>query len=80
MTALLPESTPPATTPLTATDDRAVADATVRSARAERLALMAERRRAERSKELIDLQQERPELVRAYAPADFAADALRWAV
>jgi hypothetical protein len=41
---------------------------------------MAERRRAERSKELVDLQRERPELVQAYAPADFAADALRWAV
>lgn len=74
MTALLPETTTPAT------DDREVAALTVRSERAERLALMAERRRAERSKELIDLQQERPDLVGAYAPADFAADALRWAV
>lgn len=51
-----------------------------RSQRAERLALLTERRMAERSRELIDLQQTRPDLVGAYAPADFAADALRWAV
>lgn len=76
MTALLPESTTHA--PVVA--DAVAADLDVRTERAERLAVMAERRRAERSKELIDLQQERPELVEAYAPAEFAADALRWAV
>ena len=55
-------------------------DPAVRSERAERLAVMAERRAAERTRDLIDLQKSRPELVSAYAPADFAADALRWAV
>jgi hypothetical protein len=60
--------------------DVVAAHPSVRTARAERLALLAERRRAERCKELIDLQRERPELVQAYAPADFAADAVRWAV
>lgn len=55
-------------------------DRAVRTERAERLALMAERRRAARAKELVDLQQARPDLVSAYAPADFVADALRWAV
>jgi hypothetical protein len=52
----------------------------VRSRRAERLALMAERRAAERTRELIALQLTRPDLVGAYAPAQFAADAVRWAV
>ena len=55
-------------------------DPSVRSERAERLALMAERRAAERTRDLIELQLTRPDLVRAYAPADFAADAVRWAV
>lgn len=55
-------------------------DADVRSARAARLALMAQRRAAERTRELVELQLTRPELVSAYAPADFAADAVRWAV
>jgi len=41
---------------------------------------MAERRAAERTRDLIELQLTRPDLVRAYAPADFAADAVRWAV
>ncbi|RYU09269.1 hypothetical protein [Nocardioides iriomotensis] len=77
MTALLPEST---AIPAATVADVVAADPNVRTERAERLALMAERRRAERSKELVDLQRERPELVQAYAPADFAADALRWAV
>jgi hypothetical protein len=77
--------THPTTTVATATAAPTVADAvaataSARTARAERLALLAERRRAERCKELIDLQRERPELVQAYAPASFAADALRWAV
>ena len=76
MTALLPESTTHA--PVVA--DVVAADLDVRTERAERLAVLTERRRAERSKELIDLQQVRPELVEAYAPAEFAADALRWAV
>jgi hypothetical protein len=48
--------------------------------RAERRALLTEQRRAERSRELVDLQRERPEVVQAYAPADFVVDALRWAV
>ncbi len=64
MTAVLPEK------PTTA----------VRSERAARLALLTERRMADRSRELIGLQQTRPDLVGAYAPAEFAADALRWAV
>lgn len=55
-------------------------DADVRSARAGRLALMSQRRAAERTRELVELQLARPELVSAYAPADFAADAVRWAV
>ena len=69
MTAVLPERT--------ATTER---DESIRTARAERLALMAEHRAAERTRELIDLQRTRPELVGAYAPAEFAADAVRWAV
>lgn len=55
-------------------------DGSVRSARAARLALMAERRAAERTRELVDLQLTRPELVSAYAPAEFAAEAVRWSV
>ena len=55
-------------------------DESVRPRRAARLALMAEQRAAERTRELVDLQLARPELVSAYAPAAFAADALRWAV
>ena len=68
MTALLPD------------ESRDAQEAAVRSERAERLAVLAERRAAERSRELIELQRARPELVSAYAPAEFAADALRWAV
>jgi hypothetical protein len=60
--------------------DVVAAHPSVRTARAEHLARLAERRRAERCKELIDLQRERPELVQAYAPADFSADAVLWAV
>jgi hypothetical protein len=56
----------------------AVADP--RDARTERLARLAERRRAARARELLALQQERPEVVGAYAPADFAAHALCWTV
>ena len=55
-------------------------DPTVRTERAERLALMAERRAVERTRDLIELKLARPELVSAYAPADFAAEAARWAV
>ena len=69
MTAVLPESS-------TCDND----DPSVRTDRAERLALMAERRAAERTRELVDLQLARPEVVGAYAPAEFAADAVRWAV
>jgi hypothetical protein len=56
----------------------AVADP--RDERARRLARLAERRRADRARELIVLEQERPEVVKAYAPAEFAAEALRWTV
>ena len=56
MTALLPEST---AIPAATVADVVAADPNVRTERAERLALMAERRRAERSKELIDLQPSR---------------------
>jgi hypothetical protein len=55
-------------------------DEGVRSTRAARLALLAEQRAAERTRELVDLQLTRPELVSAYAPAAFAVDALRWTV
>ena len=77
MTAVLPERTD-----TTERDEssRAERDESIRTARAERLALMAEHRAAERTRELIDLQLTRPELVGAYAPADFAASAVRWAV
>jgi hypothetical protein len=51
-----------------------------RSRRAARLALLAELRAAQRTRELVDLQLTRPELVSAYAPAAFTADALRWSV
>ncbi|MGA9747435.1 MAG: hypothetical protein WBQ50_08275 [Nocardioides sp.] len=75
MSAVLPD---PSTVEAQRLDPTTLGDA--RSQRAERLALLTERRMAERSRELIDLQQTRPDLVGAYAPADFAADALRWAV
>jgi hypothetical protein len=57
---------------------QAVADP--RDTRAERLARLAERRRTDRARELLALQQERPDVVGAYAPADFAAHALCWTV
>jgi hypothetical protein len=60
--------------------DVVAGDQGVRSTRAARLALLAEQRAAERTRELVDLQLTRPELVSAYAPAAFAADALRWTV
>jgi hypothetical protein len=41
---------------------------------------LAERRRAERARELSALERERPEVVAAYAPADFTVEALRWTV
>jgi hypothetical protein len=44
------------------------------------MARLAERRRADRARELTALEQERPEVVEAYAPAEFAVEALRWTV
>lgn len=40
----------------------------------------AQQRAAERARELADLLASRPDLRGAYAPADFAVDAVRWGV
>lgn len=44
----------------------------------ERLAAAQQRRAAARARDLTALLNERPELSGVYAPADFAADAVRW--
>ncbi|HEX5985263.1 MAG TPA: hypothetical protein VFY86_02000 [Nocardioides sp.] len=51
-----------------------------RDERPRRMARLAERRRSDRARELIALERERPEVVAAYAPADFTVEALRWTV
>ncbi len=40
--------------------------------------LRTQRRAAERARELAELLRERPDLRGAYAPADFAVDAVSW--
>ncbi len=48
--------------------------------RAIRAASRQERRRAARSRDLTALLRDRPDLSGVYAPADFAADSVRWCV
>lgn len=59
------------------------ADATVtdlEAVRALRLTQAQQRRAAAHSRDLTALLRDRPDLTGVYAPADFAADAVRWCV
>jgi hypothetical protein len=48
--------------------------------RADRLTTAQQRREAARSRDLTALLRDRPDLAGVHAPADFAADSVRWCV